>query len=60
MTIPSIVALALLFAAIAGTILLVACCIVAGDADARNDARSHIGERLGGGRGVGQFHGRDL
>ena len=26
----------------------------------RNDARSHIGERLGGGRGVDQFHGRDL
>jgi hypothetical protein len=58
MTIPSIVALVLFFASIAVTVLLVAACIVAGDADASNDARSHIGERLGGGRGV-DHHGQE-
>jgi hypothetical protein len=59
MTTIAIVALSTAIVATLGTILALFSLIVAGNADARNDARSHIGERLGGGRGVGH-HGQEL
>jgi len=51
-------AVAITFVAHAARIVLYATAddFGAGVDQPRNDARSHIGERLGGGRGVDQFH----